>query len=146
MTYETEFDSRPMGNSKRRETSASRRRWCGGVRPVYRSVDRSWMYNDAQVPPEHVPRIVTGVLSPSHDDVGGLATASRRVGEKTRDAIAARRRRRRDAVSRRYLSTQVGIATQDPELRAKFEGQPEHVINFFFLLAEEMRRTFQSWA
>merc|ERR1719181_844087 len=29
----------------------------------------------------------------------------------------------------------VGIATQDPELRAKFDGQPEHVINFFFLLA-----------
>jgi glutamate synthase (NADPH/NADH) len=25
----------------------------------------------------------------------------------------------------------VGIATQDPELRKKFDGQPEHVINFF---------------
>jgi glutamate synthase (NADPH/NADH) len=33
----------------------------------------------------------------------------------------------------------VGIATQDPELRAKFEGQPEHVINFFFYIAEELR-------
>jgi len=33
----------------------------------------------------------------------------------------------------------VGIATQDPELRAKFAGQPEHVVNFFFLMAEEMR-------
>ena len=33
----------------------------------------------------------------------------------------------------------VGIATQDPELRAKFEGAPEHVINFFFLLAESIR-------
>ena len=33
----------------------------------------------------------------------------------------------------------VGIATQDPELRKKFAGQPEHVVNFFFLLAEEMR-------
>jgi glutamate synthase (NADPH/NADH) len=33
----------------------------------------------------------------------------------------------------------VGIATQDPELRAKFSGKPEHVVNFFFLLAEEMR-------
>ena len=33
----------------------------------------------------------------------------------------------------------VGIATQDPELRAKFSGQPEHVVNFFFLLAEEVR-------
>jgi glutamate synthase (NADPH/NADH) len=33
----------------------------------------------------------------------------------------------------------VGIATQDPELRAKFLGKPEHVINYFFLLAEEVR-------
>lgn len=33
----------------------------------------------------------------------------------------------------------VGIATQDPELRAKFAGTPEHVMNFFFLLAEEVR-------
>ena len=33
----------------------------------------------------------------------------------------------------------VGIATQDPALRAKFQGTPEHVINFFFFVAEEMR-------
>ena len=33
----------------------------------------------------------------------------------------------------------VGIATQDPELRKKFRGQPEHVMNFFFMLAEEVR-------
>jgi len=33
----------------------------------------------------------------------------------------------------------VGIATQDEELRKKFTGQPEHVINFFFLMAEEIR-------
>ncbi|KYN05005.1 Glutamate synthase [NADH], amyloplastic [Cyphomyrmex costatus] len=33
----------------------------------------------------------------------------------------------------------VGIATQDPILRKKFEGKPEHVINFFFALAEEVR-------
>jgi glutamate synthase (ferredoxin) len=33
----------------------------------------------------------------------------------------------------------VGIATQDPELRAKFEGKPEWVVNYFFLLAEELR-------
>jgi len=33
----------------------------------------------------------------------------------------------------------VGIATQDPELRRRFTGQPEHVVNFFFLLAEEVR-------
>jgi glutamate synthase (NADPH/NADH) len=33
----------------------------------------------------------------------------------------------------------VGIATQDPQLRAKFAGQPEHVINFFYYLAEDLR-------
>jgi glutamate synthase (NADPH/NADH) large chain len=33
----------------------------------------------------------------------------------------------------------VGIATQDPELRRRFTGQPEHVINFFFFIAEEVR-------
>ena len=33
----------------------------------------------------------------------------------------------------------VGIATQDPELRKKFQGQPEHVIRFFFFLAEQVR-------
>ena len=33
----------------------------------------------------------------------------------------------------------VGIATQDPELRKRFTGQPEHVVNFFFMLAEEIR-------
>ncbi len=33
----------------------------------------------------------------------------------------------------------VGIATQDPELRKKFTGTPEHVINYFFFLAEEVR-------
>ena len=32
----------------------------------------------------------------------------------------------------------VGIATQDPELRKRFEGQPEHVVNFFFFVAEEV--------
>ncbi len=34
----------------------------------------------------------------------------------------------------------VGIATQDKELRKKFEGKPESVINFFFLLAEQVRQ------
>ncbi|OBZ75427.1 putative glutamate synthase [NADPH] [Grifola frondosa] len=33
----------------------------------------------------------------------------------------------------------VGIATQDPQLRAKFAGQPEQVINFFYYLAEDLR-------
>ncbi len=34
----------------------------------------------------------------------------------------------------------VGVATQDPELRKKFQGQPEDVINFFFFVAEDLRR------
>ena len=33
----------------------------------------------------------------------------------------------------------VGIATQDPELRKKFSGKPEHVVNYFFMVAEEVR-------
>ena len=33
----------------------------------------------------------------------------------------------------------VGIATQDPTLRQRFTGQPEHVINYFFFVAEELR-------
>src|SRR5436305_1251118 len=34
----------------------------------------------------------------------------------------------------------VGIATQDPELRKRFRGKPEHVVNYFFFIAEEVRR------
>jgi glutamate synthase (NADPH/NADH) large chain len=33
----------------------------------------------------------------------------------------------------------VGIATQDPELRAKFTGKPDHVVNYLFMVAEEAR-------
>src|SRR6185295_7353186 len=33
----------------------------------------------------------------------------------------------------------VGIATQDPVLRAKFTGKPEYVINYFFFVAEQLR-------
>jgi len=40
-----------------------------------------------------------------------------------------------------HLNTcSVGIATQDPELRKLFQGQPEHVINFFFFVAEQVRQ------
>ncbi len=38
----------------------------------------------------------------------------------------------------------VGIATQDPELRKKFKGAPEHVINFFFYVADEVREIMAS--
>jgi glutamate synthase domain-containing protein 2/glutamate synthase domain-containing protein 3 len=40
-----------------------------------------------------------------------------------------------------HLNTcSVGIATQDPILRARFQGQPEHVVNFFFFIAEQVRQ------
>lgn len=44
----------------------------------------------------------------------------------------------------------VGIATQDPELRKKFTGTPEHVVNYMFFVAEEMREYmaqlgFRTW-
>jgi len=40
-----------------------------------------------------------------------------------------------------HLNTcSVGIATQDPVLRARFTGTPEHVINFFFFIAEQVRQ------
>src|SRR6187397_916586 len=38
----------------------------------------------------------------------------------------------------------VGVATQDPVLRKRFRGQPEHVINFFFFVAEEVREIMAS--
>jgi glutamate synthase domain-containing protein 2/glutamate synthase domain-containing protein 1/glutamate synthase domain-containing protein 3 len=38
----------------------------------------------------------------------------------------------------------VGIATQDPELRKRFKGTPEHVVNFFFFVAEEVRELLAS--
>ncbi len=34
----------------------------------------------------------------------------------------------------------VGVATQDPVLRARFTGAPEHIINYFFFVAEELRQ------
>jgi glutamate synthase (NADPH/NADH) large chain len=34
----------------------------------------------------------------------------------------------------------VGVATQDPVLRKKFSGRPEHVVNYFFFVAEEVRQ------
>lgn len=38
----------------------------------------------------------------------------------------------------------VGIATQDPELRQKFHGKPEHVISFFYFIAQELREIMAS--
>ncbi|MDC6352701.1 glutamate synthase large subunit [Zeaxanthinibacter sp. PT1] len=38
----------------------------------------------------------------------------------------------------------VGIATQNPELRKKFEGKPEHVVNYMYFIAEELREIMAS--
>ena len=38
----------------------------------------------------------------------------------------------------------VGVATQDPVLRERFKGRPEHVVNFFFFVAEEVREIMAS--
>jgi glutamate synthase (NADPH/NADH) large chain len=38
----------------------------------------------------------------------------------------------------------VGVATQDPELRKKFSGKPEHVVRYFFYVAEELRQIMAS--
>ena len=38
----------------------------------------------------------------------------------------------------------VGVATQDPELRARFSGKPEHVVKYLFMVAEEARRLMAS--
>ncbi len=38
----------------------------------------------------------------------------------------------------------VGVASQDPELRRRFEGQPEHVVNYLLMVAEETRRVMAS--
>ena len=38
----------------------------------------------------------------------------------------------------------VGIATQDPVLRQKFVGKPEHVINYLFMVAEDARQVMAS--
>jgi len=38
----------------------------------------------------------------------------------------------------------VGVATQDPELRKKFKGQPEYVVNYMFMIAEELREIMAS--
>lgn len=38
----------------------------------------------------------------------------------------------------------VGVATQDPELRKRFNGQPEHVVNYLFMVAEDLREIMAS--
>ncbi len=79
---------------------------------------------------------VDGGLRTGRDVVIGAMLGADEFGFATAPLIAA------GCVMMRkcHLNTcPVGIATQDPVLRARFTGQPEHVINFFFFVAEEVR-------
>jgi glutamate synthase (NADPH/NADH) large chain len=80
---------------------------------------------------------VDGGLRTGRDVVVGAMLGADEFGFATAPLIAA------GCVMMRkcHLNTcPVGIATQDPVLRARFTGQPEHVINFFFFVAEEVRQ------
>jgi glutamate synthase domain-containing protein 2/glutamate synthase domain-containing protein 1/glutamate synthase domain-containing protein 3 len=78
-----------------------------------------------------------GQLKTGRDVVIGALLGAEEFGFSTAPLIAA------GCIMMRvcHLNTcPVGIATQDPELRRKFAGKPEHVINFMFFIAEEVRR------
>ncbi len=79
---------------------------------------------------------VDGGLRTGRDVVVGALLGADEFGFSTAPLIAAGCIMMRKC----HLNTcPVGIATQDPALRKKFTGTPEHVINFFFFLAEEVR-------
>jgi glutamate synthase (NADPH/NADH) large chain len=79
---------------------------------------------------------VDGGLRTGRDVVIGALLGADEFGFSTAPLIAAGCIMMRKC----HLNTcPVGIATQDPRLRAKFAGAPEHVINYFFFVAEEVR-------
>ena len=81
---------------------------------------------------------VDGGLRTGRDVVVGALLGADEFGFSTSPLIAAGCIMMRKC----HLNTcPVGIATQDPVLRARFTGAPEHVINYFFFLAEEVRET-----
>ncbi|MGN6584250.1 MAG: glutamate synthase large subunit [Rhizobiaceae bacterium] len=80
---------------------------------------------------------VDGGLRTGRDVVIGALLGADEFGFSTAPLIAA------GCVMMRkcHLNTcPVGVATQDPVLRKRFKGAPEHVINFFFYVAEEVRQ------
>ncbi|MFO1136672.1 MAG: glutamate synthase large subunit [Rhodoblastus sp.] len=84
---------------------------------------------------------VDGGLRTGRDVVVGALLGADEFGFATAPLIAA------GCVMMRkcHLNTcPVGVATQDPVLRKRFVGQPEHVINFFFFVAEEVRELMAS--
>ncbi len=79
---------------------------------------------------------VDGGLRTGRDVVIGALLGADEMGFATAPLIAAGCIMMRKC----HLNTcPVGVATQDPELRAKFQGLPEHVVNYFFFVAEEVR-------
>ncbi len=79
---------------------------------------------------------VDGGLRTGRDVVVGALLGADEFGFSTAPLIAAGCIMMRKC----HLNTcPVGIATQDPVLRKKFTGTPEHVINYFFFVAEEVR-------
>ncbi|MYI68204.1 MAG: glutamate synthase subunit alpha, partial [Boseongicola sp. SB0673_bin_14] len=79
---------------------------------------------------------VDGGLRTGRDVVVGALLGADEFGFSTAPLIAAGCIMMRKC----HLNTcPVGVATQDPELRKKFTGMPEHVINYFFFVAEEVR-------
>ncbi len=79
---------------------------------------------------------VDGGLRTGRDVVVGAMLGADEFGFATAPLIAAGCIMMRKC----HLNTcPVGIATQDPVLRARFTGQPEHIINYFFFVAEEVR-------
>ena len=79
---------------------------------------------------------VDGGLRTGRDVVVGALLGADEFGFATAPLIAAGCIMMRKC----HLNTcPVGVATQDPELRKRFTGKPEHVINYFFFVAEEVR-------
>ena len=79
---------------------------------------------------------VDGGLRTGRDVVIGAMLGADEFGFSTAPLIAAGCIMMRKC----HLNTcPVGVATQDPVLRKRFKGQPEHVINYFFYVAEEVR-------
>jgi glutamate synthase (NADPH/NADH) large chain len=84
---------------------------------------------------------VDGGLRTGRDVVVGALLGADEFGFATAPLIAAGCIMMRKC----HLNTcPVGVATQDPVLRKRFKGQPEHVINYFFFVAEEVREIMAS--
>ncbi len=84
-----------------------------------------------------VPIQVDGGLRTGRDVVIGALLGADEFGFSSAPLIAAGCIMMRKC----HLNTcPVGVATQNPELRKRFTGTPEHVINYFFFVAEEVRQ------